>query len=228
MPEDEEDRAELEDAEDDRSLRLLDVKRGSAVFRIEPPSGQEAVNRIRAVGRFLTNPDDVAENDYILSPVERLSAHARSLNCKIILREPGRNGRILARIEPDTYEQISRSLLVHGETAFVGTIQRVGGVTEMKCALRVDFQHRLLFCKVASAEIAREMGKRLYEEVVVHGTAAWLRTSWRIFAFTVSGMSQPNQGSLAKAFEELRKAGGDKWGKIVGPEAYLQEVTGRQ
>jgi hypothetical protein len=226
--EDEEGQEKAGALEDDRSLRLLDVKRGSAVFRMSAPSGQEAVNRIRAVGRFLTAPDEVGENDYILNPIERLSATARALKCRIVLREPGRDGGVLASIEPDTYELISKSLLIHGETSFVGKIQRVGGATEMKCALRVDFQHRLMFCKVSSQEIAREMGKRLYEEVVVHGGASWLRTSWRIFAFTVMSISQPEQGSLAQAFEQLRKAGGDKWGEIADPEAYLQEVTGER
>ena len=85
-----------------------------------------------------------------------------------------------------------------------------------------------MFCKVSSKEISREMGKRLYEEVVVHGTALWLRASWRIFAFTVTGIAQPKQGSLTQAFEALRKAGGDKWGQIADPEAYLQEVTGER
>jgi hypothetical protein len=77
----------------------------------------------------------------------------------------------------------------------------------MKCSIRVDFQHRLMYCKVASQEVSREMGRLLYDEVVVHGTALWLRTSWRIFAFTVTGISQPKQGSLFQAFEDLRKAG---------------------
>ncbi len=226
--EDEDDQRTDESVENDRSLRLLDIKRGSAAFRMSRASGQEAVNRIRAVGRFLTKLDDVGENDYILNPIERLSAIARGLQCKIILREPGRDGGVLARIEPETYQLISKSLLVQGETSFVGRIQRVGGATEMKCALRVDFQHRLMFCKVSSKEISREIGKRLYEEVVVHGTALWLRASWRIFAFTVTGIIQPKQGSLTQAFEALRKAGGDKWGQIADPEAYLQEVTGER
>ena len=69
----------------------------------------------------------MGENDYILNPIERLSAIARGLECKIILREPGRDGVVLAIIEPETYELISKSLLVQGETSFVGRIQRVGG-----------------------------------------------------------------------------------------------------
>ncbi len=214
--------------EDDRSLRLLAVKRGSAVFQLIGPAGQEAVDRIRAVGGFLTNPDAVGENDYVLGPIERLSTTARALRCRIILREPGRNGGVLAKIEADTYEVISKSLLIHGETSFVGKIQRVGGATEMKCGLRVGFQHRMMFCKVASKEIARRMGERLYEDVVVHGTAAWVKTSWRIFSFLVKDVSQPKQGSLADAFDELRNAGGDKWDHIPDPEAYLEEVTGKR
>jgi hypothetical protein len=225
----EEEEDEKRDAvEDDRSLRLLEIKRGSAVFRLSAPSGQDTVNRIRRVGGFLAKPDEVGENDYILSPLERLSATARALECRIILREPGRAGGVLAIIEPETYHQITKSLLIQGETSFVGTFQRVGGATGMKCSIRVDFQHRLMYCKVASQEVSREMGRLLYDEVVVHGSALWLRTSWRIFAFTVTGISQPKQGSLFQAFEDLRKAGGDKWGQIADPEAYLQEVTGQR
>ena len=72
------------------------------------------------------------------------------------------------------------------------------------------------------------MGQRLYEEVVVHGEANWLKNTWRIFSFVVTGLSHPKQGSLADAFQELRNAGGDKWGQIADPELYLEEATGER
>jgi hypothetical protein len=226
--EDDEVQEDLQEVDEDRSLRLVAVKRGSAVFRISGPAGQEVVDRLRAVGRFIANPEKEGESDYMLAPVERLSATARGLKCKIVLREPGRDGGVLARIEPETYQSISQTLLIEGETSFVGRIQRVGGATEMKCGLRVGFQNRMMFCKVASKNVARKIGERLYEDVVVHGRASWLKTSWRIFSFVVMGISQPKQGSLTGAFEELRKAGGDKWDHVADPAAYLEEVTGER
>ena len=129
-----------EKEEDDGSLRLLAVRRGSAVFRLGVKSPTPAITHLRVVGMILSNPDKAGENEYLLSPIERLSAVARSLDCTITIRESGRKKGVLAKIEPASYESISGSLLVVGETSFVGMVERVGGATETRCGLRVGFQ----------------------------------------------------------------------------------------
>jgi hypothetical protein len=76
-------------------------------------------------------------------------------------------------------------------------------------------------------EVARKLGDRLYQEVTVQGTAKWLKSSWRIVAFTINDVRPLNQGSIGEAIEALRKVGGDGWDQIDDPDAYLEEVSGK-
>jgi hypothetical protein len=231
-PIDEEEAGDEKESEEEESLRLLDVKRGSAVFQISTPTSSDprpALHRLRLVGDFLEDREDEGENiDYALSPIKELSATARSLNCTIALREARGDKHVLAVFQANSYESISKSFLVEGETSFVGTVQRVGGATGVKCGLRVGFQNRMLICLVPEKDVARTIGKSLYEDVVVHGTASWLKKSWRMVSFTIKSVTQPVQGSILEAFEELRGAGGKSWDAISNPAAYLREVTGER
>jgi hypothetical protein len=230
VEDDETDEEQEPDAEE--SLRLLYVKRGSAIFQISAPTAPDpraALKRLRVVGDFLENHEnDVEDIDYALSPIKDLSTAARSLDCKITLREAGPPMRNLAIFEPTSYEMISKLLLVEGETSFVGKVQRVGGATDVRCGLRVSFQSRMLICRISDRNVARTIGKRLYEDVVVHGTAKWLKNTWKMVSFTINAVNQPAQGSLLKAFDELREAGGKSWDAITDPAAFLREVSGER
>jgi hypothetical protein len=104
----------------------------------------------------------------------------------------------------------------------------VGGATDKKCGLRVPSQSRMLMCNVASVDVARRLGEKLYQEVAVHGMARWLKTSWRIVAFTIREVYQPKLHSASEAIEALRKAGGKGWDNINDPEAFLKEVSGER
>lgn len=216
------------DALEEEPLRLLQVKRGSAVFSMGGQPAPVTLARLRETGKALEEPDSVGDRSYILSPIEDLSAIARALHCEIVLREPGEANGVVARIGPESYQKIARSILVSGETAFVGIVKRVGGATERRCALRVAFQRHLLYCRVESNELVRKLGQHLYEEVVVHGTAEWLKTSWQVMSFTITGMSQPKSGSLKEALEALREAGGKDWDGVDDPESFLEQVSGER
>jgi hypothetical protein len=215
-----------EELDSDVSIRLLDIQRGSAVFRFVGPSPGSAVTNLREAGRVIEDPEEIGENDYILRPLDRLSTTARRLRCHIVVREPSKGGPILARIGPKSYEEVSRSVFITGETTIAGTVKRVGGTTEMRCALRVAFQHRLLFCKVQTAELARRMGDHLYEDVVVQGLAKWIKNTWRVADFTVTNVHQPEQGSVFDALNAFREAGGHAWDKIRDPKAFLEGANG--
>lgn len=219
-----------EDADDgevrDDSLRLVGIERGSAMYRVAGPPPALALHNLRLVGELLSHPEAVeAHDDYMLSPLERLSAVARRLDCTITIKEPGEQGSVLAKIEPLSYETISKTLLVAGETSLVGRVVRVGGATALRCGLRVPFQHRLLICKVENSTIARKIGERLYQDVTVDGSALWLKNSWRLFSFTIKNVQQPVQGSIVEAMEALREAGGKDWDLVQDPASYLEEVN---
>lgn len=215
------------EAPDGDLVRLLDVVRGSALFRFVGLTPDAALDRLRLAGKVLHGQAEIGENDYILRLLERLSASARRLECSIIVREPGPRSPVLARIEPDSYEQISRRLFIAGETSITGSVERVDGATEVRCALRVPFQRRLLFCRVASVEVARKLDDRLYQEVAASGAALWLKQTWRIVTFTINDVRPLERGTLGEAMEALREAGGRGWDDVDDPEGYLEEVSGK-
>jgi hypothetical protein len=223
-----EDEDEEEDQEQpDGSIRLLDVTRtSSAVFRFVGPSPAVAIQRLKETGLVLHDPDSVAQNEYILRPVKDLSAIADSLGCSILLRQAGRDHEVLARIEGDSYQKISRSLLVSGDTKIAGIVQRVGGATAMRCALRVSFQTRLLFCKVETQPVARQLGDALYQRVIAYGTAKWLKNSMRTFSFTIHDVAQTKPGSITEHLSALWDAGLSDWQDRDNPDEYLQEIRG--
>jgi hypothetical protein len=216
---------EPEDEEADDSLRLLDVQRGSAVYRITGPSPDAPIANIRKAGSILEEPDEAGDSDYVINPVEDLSRIARSLACRIVLRKPG-SIRPLATVDSDSYHRIAGRLIVEGDTAFTGKVQRVGGKMSNRCALSVPFQHRMIYCLVESPDLARTLGQRLYQDVVVQGTARWLRGSWKLFSFRVKDVYQPKKGGIREAFKALHDAGGKGWDQIEDPAKFLEEVTG--
>jgi hypothetical protein len=219
-------RTEEEEEEEDDSLRLLDVQRGSAVYRITGPAPEAPLANIRQAGKLLVQPDDESgESDYIINPVEDLSRIARRLKCTVILRKPG-TGKSLARVDADSYQRIAGRLIVEGDTAFTGRVERVGGKMQNRCALSVSFQSRMVYCSVETAELARNLGQKLYQDVVVQGTAKWLRGSWKMFEFKVKDVYQPKNGGIHEAFQALRDAGGNAWDGVDDPEKFLEEVTG--
>ena len=90
--------------------------------------------------------------------------------------------------------------------------------------LRIPSQQHAIYCGVETGKVARELGRRLYQEVLVAGTACWLRSNWHVIAFTIRDVSQPKRGSLLEAREAVRKAGGSDWDKISDPSAFLNEL----
>ncbi len=207
-------------------FRLLQVTRGSAIYQISGSHPQSLLSRLRESGRILREPEDLGENDHILGPVERLSTIARSLECRIVVKEPGRHQPVLAVFAADTYEEFSRTLFFEGDTEVRGKVERVGGAKERKCGLRVSFQPNMLICKVVNEDVVRRLGEKLYQNVLVQGRATFLRTNDRIVRLVVNDVSQPQCKSLIKAIEAVREAGAKDWDKIDDPTAYLQQIGG--
>ena len=213
----------------DGEVRLLDVTRtSSAVFRFVGLSPKTTLERFRDTGRLLKDPNAGGASEYILRPVKDLSAIAGSLSCTVLLRGAGGENEILAKIEPNSFDQISRSMLISGTTNISGTVMRVGGATEMRCALRVPFQQRLLFCKVGSKDVALKLGDALYQKVVAYGAAQWLRHTMRLYSFKVHEVTETVAGSARDHLKALWSAGLDAWADVDDPDALLHEIRGAE
>ncbi len=215
-----------EEDEEQETLRLLGMRRGSAIFEIYAPSPLQAMVHLRDTGQVIDRSRAIDDFHHILSPVERLSGTARKMDCSIVVKEPGDGGAVLARVGGATYHDLSRSLFIRGETSLMANVQRVGGVKDLRCGLRVAKGDRLLVCRVSRREVARTMGHHLYENVIVHGEATWLKDSWRLVTFTVERVSLLKDEKFSKAIEALREAGGSDWDLIEDPQAFLDEMRG--
>ncbi len=218
-----------EDEEDDKddldkSITLLDVRRGSAVFRFAGQAPPIAVQRLRQAGKILHDPEQVDQSEYVLRPIKDLSAIARSLECSIVIKEPGKGSTVFAEVLGESYSQISKSLLLIGDTSIAGRVLRVGGATEVRCGLRVPFQTRMLFCRVESHKVARKLGDYLYQPVVVHGTAKWLKSRMRIYGFTIKEAYKPKSDSIVDSLDAIWDAGVKDWEKIENPDSYFQQI----
>jgi hypothetical protein len=225
--EEDEEFAPPQPAEEEAPIGLVQVRRGSCVYRFAAPAATMSLDHLKDAGRILENPEGFQGEEFVLRPVDLLSAVARRLDCSIQVRTPGSDKTVLARIDQDSYQRISQRLFLTGETAVKGSVERVGGATGRRCAMRVPFRRRLLFCEVASNALARELGKYLYQDVTVRGEARWLRNSWRLVSLKIKGVSQQKQGTIAEAFKAIRDAGGDAWDDVDDPKSYLEEVSGQ-
>ena len=214
-----------EEAAPKGAISLLGVKRGSAIYPCVSDLPAEAKANLLAAGRVLQKKLDTERVAYAFNPIEDLSTIARSLDCEIQIREP--DGDTLAVIDCDSFEQIKNALLLSGETSFMGYVERAGGATEMRCALRVPFQPGLLYCKVDTKEAVRELGQHLYQDVEVEGHGYWIRGTWRVIRFAVAKVRLPNRGGgYVAGMKAIREAGGKGWDKIKDPVSFLSKVTG--
>lgn len=208
------------------TVRLLDVRRGSAVFRCVTDDAALASANLRVVGKMLSRKELDEDSIFAFEPLSNLSRVARKLKCTIVIRSSDGHGRAIARIGPDTYKDISLTALSSGDTSVMAYVARVGGATEPRCVLRIPDRNKVLFCQVTSESLAQELAKCLYEHVLVSGKATWLRGSLQLVSLTVTGFTRVRSGTIRSTMRAMRSAGGKVWDKVEDPGRYLEGVTG--
>jgi hypothetical protein len=212
----------------EKAIGLIDVRGGSAVYSCVSHAPQEAVRNLRRIGALLSLTEQPeSDGDGLvaaLRPIESLSDVAKSVGCKITVAIRGKKQTPLLVVAENDFRRISSQLLMKGDTTVVGTIQRVGGATGMRCLLRIPDRRRILYCDVQTRDLVRRLGQHLYEQIAAVGTAVWIHRSWRIYKFTIRDFTQPKLGDAHDAIEQWRNAGLKAWDKIADPENYLREL----
>jgi len=212
----------------EKSINLLDVGRGSATYRCVARAPEDAITNLTKFGSLLSSLTQKQNNGdglvAALRPIETLSEIARSVGGRVQVTITGDTRTPAFSVEQNDYRRISENLFVTGETTIVGTVERAGGATEMRCLLRVPGRRRILYCDVKDQALARRLGQHLYEEIAATGTATWIHRTWRIHAFTINDFTQPRLGDVSEAIEDLRGAGLAAWDEVDNPEQYLREL----
>lgn len=215
---------------DPRTLHLLNVKVGSAVYEVAAPNRETALRVITDVGRAIENPNNVDWAASTLSSLRELSEVAKSMKCTIEFREPGTRrpyGNVIAKIVPATYELIEPIAFIDGRTSVYAKIERVGGATEMHCGIRLpESPRKMIICRVVSMDLVRQLGQFMYQCVVLTGNARWLRHNWALKHLVIDEFEPPKCGSILQTLKDAHDAGGHVWDKIDNPAKLIAEMRG--
>lgn len=206
-------------------LHLLNVKSSSAAYGVAARNQEEALGMLRCVQASIDKPHDADWLDSTLSSVKDMSDIARALNCEIEFCDTGKTGNVIARIAPTTYGEIERTAFIHARTSVYAKIERLGGATEMHCGIRLpNAPRKMVHCRVSNADLVRELGQYMYQEVVLTGQATWLRHNWRLKRIVIDSFEPPKKGSIMEALRRSHEAGGCVWDQIDDPEALIAEM----
>lgn len=215
-------------AGDGHVLNLLDVKTGSARYPVSTKEGEFAKAVLKQTGVDIICPEKADWPPPTLSSLEDLSAVAKSLGCVIEFREPNTGnklGNVLARISSSTFDDISANAYITGDSSVFGKIERVGGATKLHCGIRIPKHPRkMVICRVADSDLARELGRYLYNYVLVSGTAVWHKNSGRLKKMVISSFEPPKTGSIKQALTNIYNAGGSAWDEVDDPNSLIAEM----
>ncbi len=84
----------------------------------------------------------------------------------------------------------------------------------------------MVICRVADAQLVRELGQYIYQRVTLIGRATWLRRNYMLKRMEIDSFEPPKTGSIMDTLKEVHGAGGHAWDKIADPEAEIREMRG--
>jgi hypothetical protein len=163
-------------------------------------------NRLKLVDSTLSDPELVVQNEYVLKPLASLSRVAAMLDCTVEIKIPHSKERLVA-IGPNTYEQVTRTIFIQGNTSITGRLEGVGGATRFSCKIRVPFQSQLFYCEVVSDAVVRKMAPHLFANVTLGGHATWFRGSWKLHRFTVESVQDIKRSSYDEIMNGFKEIG---------------------
>jgi len=76
-------------------------------------------------------------------------------------------------------------------------------------------------------ELAKQLGRRLYSDVFLHGTASWDASSWELVGFKVESVSDFDRISPAETFRELAAKSKNTWDDVDAVE-FVKSLRGEE
>jgi hypothetical protein len=212
-----------------RALRLVGLTTKSAGYAVASTTPEIAISVLSETGKSIRSPQNAEWSGSQISSIKDLSEVAKSQGCVIEFRESGRGGAmgdVLAKITPLTFDEISGSAFVYGDTSIYGRLERIGGATEPHCGLRIADQPKMVICHIAGTELIRKMGQYLYQDIIVTGEAKWLRHNWQIRDMKITSFEAPKTGEIRDVLERMWQAGGKEWDKVRDSDKVIQRMRG--
>jgi hypothetical protein len=202
-----------------QKMHLVGVRGGSAHYLLSTENVDRSREQLRLAGGYFDDLQIDSLNAHVLTPGSILSKLASKLKTTIVIKVPG-DGPVLARIGPDLSEAIDAQFFT-SPLKFAARVVRVGGASGSKCGLRVASRRKMLICVVSSPKVARQLGALLYQNVIVKGTATWIKSTMTLYGFSIVEVQPMKRTRAVEAFRLLRAAGGHYWDAIKDVEAFL-------
>jgi len=143
-------------------LNLVGIRSQSAGYAIATPFKDTALSVLERTGRAIDDPSNSEWSAVTVASIKDVSEIARSLGVKVEIRKPSvrsRLGDVIARITPTTYTEVANAAFVVGPTSLYGTVERIGGASAARCAFRLPNESKLVYCSVASDELAKKISR---------------------------------------------------------------------
>ena len=215
------------------TLHLTSVRSGSAVFTLE--SGieieQKVTLKLRQFGEAL-DPDSWSgdgpelTDEELLKPIETLSLIARRHGVTVELRGRGGARNVLATIGPASFEEIESRTTVSGQTSLFGQLERLGGVDDQHCVIRVPQQSKQLWCRLTSRQIVSDLGNYMYRSMLFRGLGVWYRRSGVFKSFQIESFDPPPRGTIRDSLRAASEAGLNGWDEVEDVRATVSEMRG--
>lgn len=128
----------------------------------------------------------------------------------------------LLEILPDDEIQMPAELRFSGHTSIYAQILRVGG-KDPKARIQL-LDGRSISVEVNKA-IAKQLAKRLYEEVELIGVAEWsMRGERDLIDFKIEKLGDYIESTISEAIKDLAKVIGKSWKDVEDPDKYINDL----
>jgi hypothetical protein len=204
-------------------LSLIDVKTGSEGLVLSVPA--PAARAISAASKAVLLGDYAELPRLAHQELFGISEQLRQRDWSASFEENLAVGIAPAKITPDRgVPAPPEPTKIRGTTTLLARCLRVGGATVPKAEIRLSQTGELLYVAV-SEEIARALGRRLYDEVALEGTATWDAETWKILDFRITRATDFTRVEPHKAMEELAQTAGGHWDGVDALE-YVRRLRG--
>ena len=112
------------------------------------------------------------------------------------------------------------------EGSLDGVLVSIGGVDRTISLQLQNGDIKYTGCET-NREIARQLGRHLFEPVRIHGTGRWFREedgAWTLRRFRVQRFEVLRREDLKEAVEQLRAVEGSGWRELDDPVAALEKI----
>lgn len=196
-------------------VSLVGIEDSSAglVLSVEEPH----FNAVSRVSNAVVTGDYLELPDPALLELGRLSKSVERRGWQFEIKEHSELGISYARIESEKLPEATEHAPIEGTTTIYGRCLRVGGATRPKAEIRLTSSGKILNVELSEND-AKELAKRLYEEVILEGRVTWDIATWEIQRFRVSHIAPYRQTDPAIAFKELAEAAHGQWEGVDASE----------